>query len=243
MTNREGGYDLNKGVAVFDIRHGFKLDTTYDLPFGRGREFFSSSHLADKILGGWSIAPVIRWQSGSPIQVGNVQVVGMTVKELQDSIKVRKGPTAVYWLPDDIIQNSIRAFSIDPLSSTGYGTLGVPTGKFIAPAGYGDCQQYYTGQCGFTNLVLYGPGFFKFDASLSKRINFKEKRNIEFRITALDVLNHPNFRVGGWNSDVVTSGCCTSTFGQLASGSAYQDVSTTNDPGGRIIDLMIRLNW
>jgi len=243
LTNRPGGYDLNKAAAVFDIRHAFKLDTTYDLPFGRGREFFSSSNVADKILGGWTFAPVIRWQSGSPIQVGNVQLVGMTVKDLQKSVKVRKGSTAVYWLPDDIIQNSIRAFSIDPLSSNGYGTLGAPTGRFIAPAGYGDCQQYYTGQCGFTNLVIYGPSFFKFDASLSKRINFKEKRNIEFRVTALDVLNHPNFRVGGWNSDVVTSGCCTSSFGQLASGSAYQDVSTTNDPGGRIIDLMIRVNW
>lgn len=243
LTNREGGYDLNKGVAPFDIRHGFKLDTTYDLPFGRGREFFSSSHLADKILGGWSIAPVIRWQSGSPIQVGNVQLVGMTVEDLQKSVKVRKESTAVYWLPDDIILNSRRAFAPDVTTSTGYGTLGAPTGRFIAPAGYGNCQQYYTGQCGFTNLVLYGPGFFKFDASLSKRINFKEKRNIEFRITALDVLNHPNFRVGGWNSDVVTSGCCGSTFGQLGSGSAYQDVSTTNDPGGRLIDLMIRLNW
>jgi hypothetical protein len=33
------------------------------------------------------------------------------------------------------------------------------------------------------------------------------------------------------------------TFGQLGSGSAYQDISTTNDPGGRLIDLMVRLNF
>jgi hypothetical protein len=53
----------------------------------------------------------------------------------------------------------------------------------------------------------------------------------------------PNFRVGGFGSDTVTSGCCGSTFGQLANGSAYQDISTTNDPGGRIVDLVFRLNF
>jgi hypothetical protein len=33
------------------------------------------------------------------------------------------------------------------------------------------------------------------------------------------------------------------TFGQLPNGSAYQDISTTNDPGGRLIDIMLRFNF
>ncbi|HVF46698.1 MAG TPA: hypothetical protein VNA17_03940, partial [Pyrinomonadaceae bacterium] len=243
-THREGGRDLSKGTAVFDIRHAFKFDATYDLPFGRGRTFFGNSNKwVDAIVGGFSFSPVIRWQSGSPISIGGVQLVGMTVKELQSMVKVRKEANAVFWLPDDIILNSRRAFGTDPLSPTGYGTLGVPEGRFLAPSGYGDCQQVFAGQCGFANLVIYGPSFFKFDASIQKRINLGERRNIELRVTSLDVLNRPNFRVGGWNADAVTSGCCGTTFGQLGTGSAYQDVSTTNDPGGRIIDLMIRFNW
>jgi hypothetical protein len=243
FTHREGGRDLQKGVAVFDIRHAFKLDATYDAPFGRGRKFLGNANKwLDAIVGGFTIAPVLRWQSGSPIQIGNVQLVGMTSKELTNLVKIRKEPTAVFWLPDDIIQNSIKAFNINPLSADGYG-LGVPTGKFIAPAGFGDCQSQFAGQCGFANLVIYGPSYFKLDASVAKKIKFGERTNLELRVTSLDVLNRPNFRIGGWGADVVTSGCCGSTFGQLGTGSAYQDVSTTNDPGGRIIDLMIRLNW
>ncbi len=252
FTHREGGIDLQKGAAVFDIRHALKLDTTYDLPIGKGRAFFGNANgFVEALIGGFTINPVIRWQSGSPIQIGNVQLVGMTAKELTEAVKVRKNATAVVgdpiqvvaWLPDDIILNSIRAFGTDPLSPTGYGANGVPEGRFIAPAGYGDCVARYSGQCGFANLVIYGPSFFKVDVSISKKISLGERRNIEFRATFLDALNMPNFRVGGWNADVVTSGCCGAGFGQLGNGSAYQDISTTNDPGGRLVDLMFRFNF
>ena len=76
-----------------------------------------------------------------------------------------------------------------------------------------------------------------------KKIKLGENRDIELRLTVLDVLNMPNFRVGGWAADTVTVGVGGSTFGQMGNGSAYQDTSTTNDPGGRIIDLMIRINF
>ena len=167
----------------------------------------------------------------------------MTKKDLQKEIQVRKGPGAVTYLPDDIILNTQRAFDI---TSTGaYGTTfgGAPTGRFIAPAGYGNCQSAYSGQCGFNNLVVYGPSFFKFDATVSKKIMIGEKRSIELRAAFLDVLNAPNFRVGGFGADVITAGVGGQTFGQLGSGSAYQDISTTNDPGGRIVDLMLRINF
>ena len=207
------------------------------------------SGLVNGFIGGWTLAPTLRWQSGSPIQIGNVQLVGMTVKELQDSIQVRKEASQVYFLPDDIILNSQKAFNIsvaNTVSNGGYGTTygtGGPTGRFIAPAGYGNCIAQYGGQCGFSNLIVYGPSFFKLDARLSKLIQVGERFRIELAATSLDVLNHPNFRVGGWTADTVGFGCCGATFGQMGNGSAYQDVSTTNDPGGRVVDLMVRINW
>ncbi len=70
-----------------------------------------------------------------------------------------------------------------------------------------------------------------------------EKRNVELRATFLDALNRPNFRVGGWAADTVSLAVGGATFGQLGNGSAYQDVSTTNDPGGRLIDIMLRINF
>ena len=254
FTQRDNGLELAKNVQAYDIRHQFKFDATYELPFGRGRQLLSDSNwFVNGIIGGWTIFPTIRWQSGSPFSFGNVQLVGMTVKELQKQIKVRKdsiidGVNVVTYLPVEIIENTRRAFNIDVsnTANNGYGTTfgtGGPQGQFLAPAGYGNCISKYVGECGFNNLVVYGPGFFKFDAALSKRFNIDEKRNVEFRATFLDALNMPNFRVGGFGADLVTVGVGGTTFGQLGNGSAYQDVSTTNDPGGRLIDLMLRINF
>jgi len=248
-TSRPVGFKLAKNVQISDVRHQFKVDATYDMPFGKGRMFdFGGNRFVDALLGGWSLAPTLRWQSGAPISIGNVQLVGMTRDELQKAVKIRKEASLVFWLPDDIITNSQKAFNLDITNTAngGYGTTfgtGGPTGRFIAPAGYNNCIQAYGGQCGFTNLVIYGPQFFKIDASLSKKFAIGERRNVELRVMSLDVLNHPNFRVGGWSADTAGAGCCGSTFAQLGTGSAYQDTSTTNDPGGRIVDVMLRINW
>lgn len=250
FSQRDGGIDLAKNVQAFDIRHQFKFDATWDVPFGKGQPFLSGANwLVNGLVGGWTILPTIKWQSGSPFAFGNVQLVGMTVKDLQKAIGVYKGANVVTFLPDDIILNTQKAFDVNIANvntNGGYGTTfgtGGPTGRFIAPAGYGNCIQRYGGECGFNNLIVYGPSFFKFDATVAKRFKWGERRSVEFRVTALDVLNAPNFRVGGFGADVVTAGVGGSTFGQLANGSAYQDVSTTNDLGGRQIDLMFRINF
>ncbi len=248
FVHRDFGRKLAKNVAVFDIRHQFKFDATYDLPFGRGERFLSKANrYVNSLVSGWSILPVIRWQSGSPFAFGPVQLVGMTARELQREVRVRKGPNAVTWLPDDIILNTQRAFDISVSGPGGYGNTfgGPPTGRFIASSGYGNCHTRYVGECGINNLVLYGPHFFKFDATLSKKIRLGEKRSLDLRATVLDLLNKPSFRISGWAGDIVPASAtgASPTFGQLLSGSAYQDTSTTNDPGGRLIDLMIRINF
>ena len=194
--------------------------------------------------------PTFRWQSGSPFSFGNVALVGMTADELQKEIKVRKdsivdGQNVVTFLPVDIIENTRRAYNINVTSATGYGTTygGPPTGRYIAPAGTGNCVSRFNSECGFANLILYGPDFMMVDTSVRKQFRIDEKRNFEFRATFLDLLNKPPFRIGGFGADVIAAGVGGSTFGQMGSGSAYQDVSTTNNPGGRMIDLMIRINF
>nr|MBA2379063.1 carboxypeptidase regulatory-like domain-containing protein [Blastocatellia bacterium] len=130
FSQRENGLNLAKNVQAFDIRHQFKFDATYDLPFGRGRQFLSGTNtFVNSLVGGWSILPTVRWQSGSPFSLGNVQLVGMTKKQLQKEIGVykntilRDGTQRVTYLPLDIIENTQRAFNInvsDTLNN-GYG--------------------------------------------------------------------------------------------------------------------------
>jgi hypothetical protein len=246
---------LDKSFSQIDLRHSFKFDATWDLPVGRGRKFMNSSNwVADAFLGGWTLTPTVRWQSGSPILMENVQLVGMTAKELQDAIGVYNNTTItqpngatsianVTYLPADIIANTIRAFTTTGNTTTGHLAGQAPTGRFIAPAGYGNCQQRSFGTCGFRKLVIYGPNFFKVDSSIGKRFSLGERRKIEFRMTMFDVLNHTNWRLGGWTGNVNNITAFTGTFGQMLNGWAYQDPNGSNDPGGRITDFMVRINF
>src|SRR6185295_19373101 len=160
--------NLDKSPSQIDLRHAFKFDATWDLPFGHGRKYLSSSHwAADAILGGWTLTPIVRWQSGAPILMENIQLVGMTAKELQDAVGVYKNQTIngvvvpVSFLPKDIIENTIRANTFAaftpgnqntggtvPENTTGYPIGQAPTGRFIGPAGFANCAQTTVGQCG-----------------------------------------------------------------------------------------------
>ena len=247
---------LSKRLSPFDIRHAFKVNWIYELPFGNGKRFFSgSSNLVDKALGGWEIHGTTRVQSGRAFRFGNVQLVGMTAEDLQKSIEVRKQANGtVTFLPDDIILNTRRAFSFSATSADGYSTLGAPAGKFIAPPGFGGCRNRFIGECGFADLVLHGPRFVRVDASIVKRLRFTERTNLELRAEFLNAINNQNFFVGGspaTDTAQLTSTTTTvpgtaysgATFGQLPNGSAYQDVSTTNDPGGRLVQFVLRFNF
>ena len=245
-------FHLRRNVAPFDITQAFKTNFIYELPFGRGKQFFGSSKgIVNGFLGDWIFNGNVRIQSGSPFSLGNVQLVGMTAKDLQRAIGIyRNAPNSdgsantreVYLLPPDIRLNTFRANNTTFTATGATFTQGTPEGRFIAPAGFGNCQQGYAGQCGYNNLVLKGPSFFRFDLSLAKKIKFTERMNLEMRAEALNAFNNINWLVGSAGNDINSlGGLGAATFGRFTA--AYQDISTTNDPGGRLIQLVLRLNF
>ena len=240
-TLRDPG--LDKSLSPFDVTHAFKVNWIHELPVGKGHAFLGNANgFVNQFVGGWEWHGTARLQSGSPFRMDNVQLVGMTRQELQDMIQIRKDPNKiVYFLPDDVILNTQRAFNVSATSATGYGGT-APTGKYIAPASSGGCIESYTGQCGLSHLTLYGPRFVRFDLSVVKRFRIDEKRNFEFRTEFLNAFNNINFRVGDAGNDVNTvTNFSNAIFGQTSV--AYRDLSTTNDPGGRLIQFVLRLNF
>ena len=154
-------------------------------------------------------------------------------------IRIRKEATSVFYLPDDVITNTTKAFSVGFATGTNQPiyTNGAPSGKFLAPAGFGNCPQEYIGRCGITNLVVKGPSFFRADLSLVKKVQFNERMNLELRGEFLNAFNNINFLIGNPANDL--NGAPLS--GVISN--AYQDSSTTNDPGGRLVQLVVRFNF
>ncbi len=240
---------LDKDFSPFDIRHSLKGSYIAELPFGRGRHFGSNLHgIWNGLAGDWTINGTLRISSGVPINLGNVQLVGMTRKELEKIVQIRKtADRKVFWLPADIVANTMAAFATTGSTLTGYSGA-APTGRYIAPAGL-NCPQAFNGQCGFANLIIHGPRFTRADVGIEKKIKFSETKNFEFRFEFLNFFNNIDFRLGSYNSDNVSIGgvvptYTSSSFGQLLSDTtAYRDVSTTNDPGGRVGQIVVRFNF
>jgi hypothetical protein len=231
-------------VNVLDtntLRHAFKVSWVYELPIGRGKMLLGNvGNVLDRVVGGWEFHGTGRVQSGQLYNFGNVNLVGMTTKELNDAFKLRFDGAAkvVSLLPQDIVDNTIRAFNASPTSASGYGTLGPPTGRYIAPASSGNCIQVYSGQCAPQNVFVTGPRFTRFDLSLKKQIRITERTNFELRGEFLNAFNHINFFNPTANAFITLSSL---TFMQVTT--AYTDASNTNDPGGRLVQIVARFNF
>lgn len=66
---------LNRDASVllpYDQTHIFKGYVSYDLPFGRGRPFLSSSNgFLSNVVSGWKIGAVLRYNTGQPITLSS----------------------------------------------------------------------------------------------------------------------------------------------------------------------------
>jgi hypothetical protein len=218
-----------------DITHAFKANVLYDLPFGQGRRWGSGVNGAvDRIIGGWSIAWAGRMQSGTLVDLGNVRLVGMTTDDVQKMFKLRFDDAGkqVYMLPQDVIDESIKAFSVSATSATGYGTLGPPSGRYFAPANGPDCIEVDNGddygECGVRQLVVTGPLFQQHDVSISKRVRVIGRTELEFHAEMLNAFNQANFNpVGGIGNQIAN----------------YRVTGLNGTNTSRVIQFVTRFNW
>ena len=60
---------VEKALSMFDIPQRVVLAWTYDLPFGKGKKFANQSRVVNVLAGGWTLAAVQQYQSGTPLSV------------------------------------------------------------------------------------------------------------------------------------------------------------------------------
>ena len=228
------------------VPHEFKAQWTWELPVGRGRRFGTDMNpVLNGVLGNWEFSGNARLQT-QRFRIQNAKLVGMTAKELNKEFKVRifknnaTGTTSVFMLPQDIIDNTRRAYSTDPLTATGYGTaLGVPTGRYIKPSSGDGCIAIYRADCNAPDIQLNGPLFTRVDLRIKKSFPFLSRGNVELTLEMLNALDNINFTHGPANGNLAPGS--GATIFQV--GSAYTDINTTFDPGGRIGQVVWRINW
>jgi hypothetical protein len=60
---------VEKALSQFDIPQRVVLAWSYDLPFGKGQKFVNQGGPVNVLVGGWRIAAVQKYQSGTPLSV------------------------------------------------------------------------------------------------------------------------------------------------------------------------------
>jgi hypothetical protein len=162
---------LNRGPADFDLRHNLIVHYTWVL--GTGKALPTAARLA---LGGWQLGGIVQASSGVPF---NALLGGDPLGQLTSDNSA---------LPDR-------------LSSPGCGTLTNPGN----PANYIKLQCFaFPGPPATPGLLrgtlsrnaLFGPGLFNIDMSLFKNNyipRISESFNLQLRIEAFNLFNHPNF--------------------------------------------------
>jgi hypothetical protein len=156
--------DANYGSSNFDVRHAFKGQTVYGLPFGKGKAYMNQNAAADKVIGGWTISGTIVLQTGSPFT---------PIMATNNSYSLS---TNASWYPNVVGDPKLSDANIGHWFNVN--AFATPTAGTFGNMG---------------RNVVYGPGLFNFSMSLAKSFPIYEKCKIDLSGNATNILNHPSF--------------------------------------------------
>ena len=162
----------------FDIRHLINANAIWDMPFGRGRHFFSNANRwADAAIGGWRLTGIMRWNSGLPI-----------------STPFDDARWATNW---NVQSNAVRIKPFEACPDRGGATA--PKLFGCDPNGiYRSLRNAFPGESGERNTLRL-PGYFSLDMGIAKKFKMPWGRegghSLELRLEAFNVTNTQ--RMGG----------------------------------------------
>ena len=204
----------NRAISDFDIRHIVNMNAIWELPFGRGRTFWSNPNKwVNGVIGGWQLSTIFRYNSGVPT-----------------SAPVDLGGWPTNW--------NVRSWAtaIKPVQTS-------PTrgGGTVSPNLFSDPKAFYNsfrspapGETGSRNIIRY-PGFISLDAGIYKSFPIGEKLKLQLR---WDVFNVTNTQHLTGNADV-TNGL-DPQFGS-PSATFYNFTGIQGTP--RVMQFAIRLDF
>ena len=181
--------DMVDIVAPTERPHRYTFSGIYELPFGKNRQYFSGWHpIAEAVLGGWQLQAVYEWQSGEPLQFGNVYYNG-DPNQLRNLLGKKDENGRRYGI--DVPAFAISGFFIGGVQSA----ANVP----------GYANNYTSSSANTVRTMPLTMGrfrnqrFLKFDVGLSKNFRIKEGMKLQVRVEAINLLNNPYF--SGLNLD------------------------------------------
>ncbi len=213
----------SRTLDATDRTHRVTLSGVYLLPVGRGRSFLGrSNRIVDGAIGGWELGSLYVYQTGTPWDLPggtnylNSAYVKPHIQQDDGFIRLVAPCTEQYQ------ENSMGQYSLQQLPFDYDGTCTRP--NFLQVPSYGET----------TNTVYSGirlPRSQQFDTNLSKNFALKERFQLQVRVEAFNVFNHPLW------SEAPDNSTNDSTFGLIEKGPSGQ----SNLP--RQVQLSAKIMW
>jgi hypothetical protein len=167
-------YSSSYTSASWDIRHSFTTAFTYELPFGKGKQFGGGmSRAADVVLGGWQMNGILTMRTGDAYTMSGTSCHGVWSKCMPDYVAGYSGSgnaaPAGGRTPNEWFNtaNYTVAFSNQAAGIATGGNVGLQT--------------------------LTGPPTRTLDFSTFKNFRITERFNAQFRAEAINIFNYPIF--------------------------------------------------
>jgi hypothetical protein len=222
--------EIEYSRADYDATHVFNLNTIYELPFGRGKRWFSDVGGLDRLVGGWQVTSILQMATGAPITIVDPRGTltrrngrqtantNLSKDDIKGLVGIFRTPCGVYFINPAVIDINQQALANGQCSqlqtggATGRGSRGFGEATFPG-------QVFFNvppGQTGnLERAFINGPFFLNWDASLIKNIRITENTRFQIRVEAFNVLNRANFfasQLGNLNINSTNFGRMTSTF-------------------------------
>ncbi|HZU44715.1 MAG TPA: TonB-dependent receptor, partial [Terriglobales bacterium] len=203
----QNSYNLKteKSVSYQDIPHMFVISYIYELPVGKGKKFLNKSGITDKVLGGWQIGGVQRYQSGQPNSFGcNGGQFFEFIPGYNGCIRFNRVAG------QSLLSPTASSFDFAAATNGGVGCTENPDGTFSAPAAvatFFNCGAFFdpnaaslVAQRGyvFGNMPritgeVRSQRYVNEDFSIIKRVSLTEAQSITLKAELINAFNRHVF--------------------------------------------------
>jgi TonB dependent receptor len=200
-------FSLDKAISGFDRTHTFQFYYVYQLPFGKGHTMLNQG-VAAAIFGGFQISGTLSRYSGLPFTVNASGSSLNAAGQTQTADQIN--PVVAILGGHDPFHPYFDGTAFAPITTARLGTSG--------------------------RDLLFGPGVFTMNQSISRIFTFKERFKLQLLGEAFNLTNTPNFSNPGATFATPTVG----SNGSITNYGGYSVISsvlTTQGVGPRIIQL------
>jgi hypothetical protein len=188
-----------RSISPNNAPHVLVINYLVELPFGKNRRYLNEGGIVDKLIGGWQVNGIHRYQSGVPLSFFTSDPLFTDFLQLTGYLgNLRLSPTGQPFESDSGFVNNrfgrqaINTAAFTPPPQFGSGFNNNPSGAPIGSAAY---AAYYADPLRFFGTLapalsnVHSPKFFSEDFSILKKTRITETVVFELGAEAFNVFN------------------------------------------------------